>query len=67
MIKLLLWVGRVGGLAGLTLVVVTGLTRLMGQWQLGSMSVSGLLQGGVAMMVIAILAYTAALAERPRA
>jgi hypothetical protein len=66
MIKLLLWVGRIGGLAGFSLVVVAVLARLMGHWHIGGMSAGALLQGGVAAIVIAVLAYVAALAERPR-
>ncbi len=66
MMKLLLWVGRTGGLVGVALVVVAVLTRAAGQWHLGSMSVGSLLEGGVASMVLAVLAYTASMADRPR-
>ncbi len=65
MIKLFLWVGRAAGLVGVTLVVLAVLARMIGQWHVGSMSVGTVLQGGVAAMVLAALAYTAALAERP--
>jgi hypothetical protein len=66
MIKFLLWVGRVGGIVGLLLAGVAVAARLTGQWRVGDMSVGTLLFGGVAAMVVAVLAYAAAIAERPR-
>jgi hypothetical protein len=65
MIKFLLWVGRIGGIVGLLLASVAVGARLTGQWRVGDMSVGTLLLGGVAAMVVAVLAYAAAIAERP--
>jgi hypothetical protein len=66
MIKLLLWVGRLGGVSGVVLVVAAVLWRLSGHWRIGNMSVGTLLLGGVAAIMVAVLAYAAFLAERPQ-
>ena len=64
MIKLLMWIGRIVGLVGFGAAATAVLLRTMGQWRLGELQIGTLLQAGVAAMVLAALAYVAALAER---
>ena len=64
MIKLLMWIGRIAGLVGFGAAASAVLLRTMGQWHLGGLQIGTLLQAGVAAMVLAALAYVAALAER---
>jgi hypothetical protein len=64
MSNLLIWIGRIAGLAGAALLACAVLTRAMGLWHLGSMQVGTLLSAGVAAMVLGGLAYAAAIAER---
>jgi hypothetical protein len=66
MIKLLMWIGRIAGLVGVGSAGTAVLMRTMGQWHLGNLQIGTLLQGGVAAMVLAALAYVAALAEGNR-
>lgn len=60
---LLLWVGRLAGLAGALLCAVAGAARLSGSYQLGSYQALTVLDAGTALMVMGGLAYVAALAE----
>jgi hypothetical protein len=46
--QLLLWAGRIAGLAGLVLCLVAGAGRLGGQFWLGGFQVATLLQAGIA-------------------
>jgi len=62
--NLLLWVARLGGLAGALLSAAAMGARLLGVWTLGSVAVGTLLQAGVAGMVLACLSYLALLVER---
>ena len=64
--KLLLWVGRLAGLAGVLVVLAAVLARGSGSYIVSGMQVGTLLQVGIATMVVACLAYLAYLAERPR-
>ena len=66
MIKLLMWIGRIAGLVGVGGAGTAVLLRTMGQWHLGNLQIGTLLQAGVAAMVLAALAYVAALAEGNR-
>lgn len=61
--ELLLWVGRLAGLAGALLCGVAGAARLSGSYQLGSYQALTVLDAGTAVMVLGCLAYVAALAE----
>lgn len=63
---LLLWVGRLSGLAGVLLTAAAVLGRLGGAYQLGSFDTSSVLTAGIAGMVTGCLAYVAAIAEQPR-
>lgn len=62
--SLLLWVGRLAGIAGGALTIGAGAARIGGVYQLGSFQAITLLQAGTAGMVLACLAYVAVLGER---
>ena len=61
---LLLWIGRLAGLAGVVMVVCAVFSRMRGNYLLGDYQVSTILQGGIALMVIGCLAYAAVAGER---
>ena len=61
---LLIWTGRLVGLAGVVLCVIAGATRLSGAYWLGQFQATTLLQVGVAGMVLACLCLLMALLER---
>ncbi|TMG82806.1 MAG: hypothetical protein E6H78_13885 [Betaproteobacteria bacterium] len=63
MAKLFMWVGRVGGVAGLLLSVASVLARFRGTYNLAGFQVGTLLLAGIAAMVVGCLGYLAALAE----
>ena len=60
---LLLWIGRLAGLAGIALCTFAVLVRLAGLWHLGTFQVGTLLEVGMAGMLLACLAYLSTLAE----
>ena len=64
--SLLMWVGRIAGLAGVALCAVASIARLQGVWTLGGYSIGSVLQAGMAGLLLGCLAYLADLAERPR-
>ena len=64
--KLLLLVGRLAGLIGVTLCVCAFVGRLTGSWSLGGFQIGTVLQGGIAATVVGCLAYCANLAERSK-
>jgi len=64
---LLVWIGRLAGVAGVALCAVAVVARLVGAYWLGGFQVGTLLQVGVAAMVLGCLGYLAALTERFRA
>ena len=63
MFRLLLWIGRIAGLVGLTAAGCAVLMRASGVWYAGSLSLGTLLNAGVAAMVLGTWAYAASLAE----
>jgi hypothetical protein len=63
--NLLLWIGRLGGIAGIAITAIAIVARLQGTYMLGGFQIGTLLQAGIAAMVAGCLGYTAALAERP--
>jgi len=63
---LLIWVGRIAGLAGVALCAAACIARVMSVWHLGGYTISALFEAGLAGMLLACLAYVADLAERPR-
>jgi hypothetical protein len=60
----LVWLGRVAGIAGLGVCAGAVALRATGHWHVGSFAVGTLLQLGMAGMILACLAYCAALVER---
>ena len=62
--RLLLWMGRVGGVVGVVLCAVAVIVRLRGAFNLGGFQVGTLLLAGMAAMLFACLGYVAFLAER---
>ncbi len=62
--KLLVWIGRLAGIAGVALCAVAVVARLVGAYWLAGFQVGTLLLVGVAGMVLGCLAYLAALTER---
>ena len=63
--SLLLWIGRIAGLAGMLIALAAVLARGSGQYVVAGLQVGTLLQAGIAAMVLGCLAYVARLAERP--
>jgi hypothetical protein len=63
---MLIWIGRIAGVVGVLVGIGAVVARAMGLWHVGRMSSGTLLLAGVAAMVVGILAYVAALAERDR-
>jgi hypothetical protein len=64
--NLLLWIGRLGGIAGVLLSAVAVVVRLRGVYSLAGFQVGTLLLAGIAAMLVGCLGYLAAIAERPR-
>ena len=64
MTRLLLWVGRIAGVAGALLSATAVALRLGGYYRIGGLDVGTILQGGTGAMVLACLCYTSILAER---
>lgn len=63
---LLTWIGRVAGIVGVAVAGAAVIGRLAGAYWLGGFQVGTLLQAGMASMLVACLAYVAAIAEGPR-
>ena len=66
MSKLLLWVGRIGGSAGVVLGVVAALARVRGMYNLAGFQTGTVLLAGMAAMLVGCLGYLAAIAEHGR-
>lgn len=64
--ELLIWIGRVAGVAGAAVCAVAVVTRLVGAYWLAGFQVGTLLLAGVAAMVLGCLGYLAALTEQFR-
>lgn len=64
--NLLLWIGRLGGIAGVLLSAVAVLVRLRGVYSVAGFQVGTLLLAGMAVMLAGCLGYLAAIAERAR-
>ncbi len=62
--SLLMWTGRVAGSIGAITACAAVAMRAAGMWHLGSLQIGTVLQAGLAAMVLATLAYVAAMAER---
>jgi hypothetical protein len=64
--KLLLWIGRLGGVVGVIMCAVAVWARLRGSYTLAGFQVGTLLLAGMAAMLVGCLGYLAAVAERRR-
>ena len=62
--NLLIWTGRMVGLAGVVLCLIAGAARLSGTYWLGGFQATTLLQVGVAGMVLGCLCLLMVLLER---
>ena len=63
---LLLWLGRLGGLGGAALFLLSVVGRMMGSYWLGSFQIGTFLLAGTAAMVFACLCFLAYLVEATR-
>ncbi len=63
---LLLWIGRIGGLAGTVVALAAIVTRLSGHYWLVGVPAATLLQGGMALILVGCIAYLARLADGPQ-
>lgn len=63
MANVLLWIGRLGGIAGVILSAVAVLVRLRGVYSVAGFQVGTLLLAGMAAMLAGCLGYLAAMAE----
>ena len=66
MTRLLLWMGRVGGVVGVILCAVAVIVRLRGDFNFDGFQVGTLLLAGMAATIFGCLGYLASLAERQR-
>lgn len=62
----LLWIGRLAGLAGVTLCMWAIYNRLNGSYSAGGFQVGTLLQAGTTAMLVACLCLLIVLTNRPR-
>jgi hypothetical protein len=62
----LMWAARAAGVLGVAAMLIAFASRLGGMHWLGGFQVGTVLQAGMAAMLLACLAYLAALAEPPR-
>jgi hypothetical protein len=60
----LIWAARIAGVLGIAAMALAVAARLSGAWSLGGFEVGTVLQAGMAAVLIACLAYLAALVER---
>lgn len=64
MSNVLLWLGRLAGLAGVLVMLVAVATRARGLYAIGGYQPGTLLLVGIALMVLGCLAYLSVIAER---
>lgn len=62
--RLLLWLGRVAGIAGALICFLAGAIRLTGNYWLGGFQVGSLMTLGLAGMTLGCLCFLAVLIER---
>lgn len=63
---LLIWLARIAAVGGVVLMATATIARMSGFYSLGSFETATLLQGGMAAVLLACLAYLITLAERVR-
>jgi hypothetical protein len=64
--NVLLWIGRLGGIAGILLCAIAVALRVQGFYVVAGFEVGTLLLGGSAALVMGCFGYAAAAAERRR-
>jgi hypothetical protein len=62
----LLWVGRLAGIAGVLLCLMAVALRSRSVYNFGGFQIGTLLLAGIAAMLVGCLAYLALMVERPR-
>jgi hypothetical protein len=62
----LLWTGRLGGIAGVLLCAMAVALRIRGVYNFAGFQIGTLLLAGIAAMLIGCLGYLALMVERPR-
>jgi hypothetical protein len=63
---LLLWVGRLAGIAGVLLCALAVALRFRSVYNVAGFQIGTLLLAGIAVMLVGCLAYLALMVERPR-
>lgn len=63
---LLIWPARIAALGGVAMIAVAFIARLSGVYSLGGINTGTVLQGGMAVVLLACLGYLIALAEGRR-
>lgn len=63
--NVMLWLGRLAGVAGFVVFVIAVATRARGLYAVGGYQAGTLLLVGIALMVLGCLAYLGFIAERP--
>lgn len=61
---LLIWMARIAAICGVTLIAVAAVARLSGMYSLAGFNSGTMLQAGMALVLLACLAYLATLVER---
>ena len=64
--NLLLWVGRIAGVAGIALSVWSAFSRLSGEYFVGGFQIGTILLGGMTAMLVACLSFLIVLTNRVR-
>lgn len=64
--NLILWLGRLSGLAGATLCLVSVVARLAGKFWLGNFQVGTFLGAGTAALAFGCFCFLALLVDKPR-
>ena len=64
--SLLLWIGRIAGMAGVALSTWAAFSRLSGEYFVGGFQIGTLLLGGMTAMLVACISFLIVLTDRVR-
>ena len=64
--NLLLWVGRIAGLAGVAISIWAAVSRLTGGYYVGGFQIGTLLMAGMTSMLVACICFLMVLTDRVR-
>ena len=64
--SLLLWVGRIAGVAGVALSIWAAANRLSGEYFVGGFQIGTILLGGITSMLVACICFLMVLTDRVR-